>query len=96
MVTISKDKICNKQGEKESFDERKLYSSIYHPAMECGYPEDEAQELANDVCDEIIGWIENHDDNFVTSDEIRAKVIEILEDKDDRVAFLYDKFLDIN
>lgn len=96
MTDIERKKICNKQGKKEGFDERKLYGAIYHPAREAGYSEDDAQELANEVCEEIVEWVEDHEDNFMTSEEIREKVIKVLEEKDEDVAFLYDKFLDIN
>ncbi len=96
MTDIEKKKICNKQGKKEEFDERKLYGSVYRPAREAGYSKDDAQELANGVCEDIVKWLEDHEDRFMTSEEIREKVVEVLEERDDDVAFLYDKFLDIN
>ncbi|MFB6295065.1 MAG: ATP cone domain-containing protein [Candidatus Nanohaloarchaea archaeon] len=90
------DVLITREGEKEEFDQRKLYSSIYHPARVAEYTEEEAEELAEDVCQAVVDWMEEQDDPVVTSDELREKTIEELEERDDEVAFLYDTHLDIN
>jgi transcriptional regulator NrdR family protein len=90
------NKICNRRGEKEEFDQRKLYASIYYPAREDEYSEKEAEELAEEVAEQVAEWIGEHEDNVVTSKEIRDKTKELLEERDDGVAFLYDTHLDIN
>lgn len=90
------DKICDRHGDKEEFDERKLYASIYYPAKEADYTDDEAEDLAESVTEELKEWMDEHEDSMVTTKEVREKVIEILEGKDEDVAFLYDTHLDVN
>lgn len=89
-------KVCDRRGDKEEFDQRKLYASIYHPAREAEYSEQEAEDLAEEVVDEFMDWFDEHDDNVLTSKEIREKVMELLEERDEDVAFLYETHLDIN
>ncbi len=89
-------KICKRHGEKEAFDERKLYASIYYPAREAGYSEPEAEELAEDVVDQIQDWIEEHEDNVFTSKELEEETRDQLEAVDPDVAFLYETHLDLS
>lgn len=89
-------KICKRHGEKEDFDERKLYASIYYPAREAEYSEQEAEELAEDVVDQVLEWMEDHEDNVFTSDEIQKEVRDRLESLDADVAFLYETHLDLS
>lgn len=88
--------VCDRQGEKESFSDRKLYASVYHPARECHYSEQEAEELANEVTESVIDWIEDHDDDVITTKELREQVIDELNDLNENVAFMYKSHLDIN
>lgn len=88
--------ICNREGDKEQFDEEKLYNSILNPAREAGYDTDEAAEFAEMIVDEITDWIDDHEDNVVTSVEIREKVKELLVEHDEDVAFMYDTHLDLS
>jgi len=90
------DKICDRQGDKEAFDERKLYASIYYPAKEADYTDEEAEDLAESVTEELKEWIEEHEDSMVTTKEIRQKAIDVLEEKDEDVGFLYETHLDVN
>ncbi len=89
-------KVCDRGGDKEEFDQRKLYASIYHPAREAEYGEKEAEDLAEDVVDEFMAWFDEHEDDVLTSKEIREKVEKLLEERDEDVAFLYRTHLDIN
>jgi len=86
----------NKEGEKESFDERKLYASVFYPAREADYDQVDAEELANDVCAAVKDWFREHEDNVLTTREIRNMVNEQLSERDPDVAFLYRTHLDIN
>lgn len=88
--------ICDRGGEKEAFDSQKLYASVYHPARECRYSEKEAEELAQTIVDVIMEWIEAHDDDVITSKELRREVIDELNERDEGVAFMYKSHLDIN
>lgn len=89
-------KIVNKDSQKEEFDEGKLWNSIYYPARESHYPEKAAVELADNVKHRVAEWARNHEHGFVTTEEIREKVIEELEYEDEDVSFMYEKHLDIN
>lgn len=85
-------KVVTQNADKEAFDERKLYASIFAPARQSGYGIEEAEELADEVCDEIIADMERSEDNVFTSKEIREKVERILTKKDEDVAFMYAKY----
>ncbi len=89
-------KVVNQDGEKESFDERKLYGSVFYPAREAEYDREEAEALANGLTEDVRDWIDDHEDDVVTSRELREKVLELLEEEDDGVAFLYRTHMDIN
>lgn len=89
-------KVVSRDGGKEAFDEKKLYASVFYPAREAEYGREEAEEMANDLTEDVRDWIEAHEDNVVTSRELREKVVELLEERDDGVAFLYDTHMDIN
>jgi transcriptional regulator NrdR family protein len=89
-------KIVKQEGFKEELDEGKLWDSIYYPARESHYNEDQAVELADKAKHQVMEWIHRHEDDVVTSGEIRDKVVEVLDDIDEDVCFMYEKHLDIN
>lgn len=89
-------KICNTEGDKEAFDEEKVYQSIFRPAREKGYSEGEAGELAERVVDKVQDWLDDHEDNVVTSKELRQHVLELLKEEDEDVAFMYETHLDLS
>lgn len=89
-------KIAKKSGVKEELDEEKLWNSLYYPARECHYSEEESTELADEAKQRVLEWIEHHEDNVVTTKELRETVIEVLEELDEDVAFMYESHLDIN
>lgn len=89
-------KVAKRNGLKEPLDEGKLWNSLYHPAKEAHYPEDEAVDLADEVKMELMEWMHNHRDNVFTTREIAEKAEDLLDDRDDEVALMYDRHLDIN
>lgn len=89
-------KVAKENGEKEDLDEGKLWNSLFYPAREAHYDEDEAVEIADQAKDQLMEWIHNHEDNVVTTKEISDRAEEILRGLDDHVALMYDKHLDIN
>lgn len=89
-------KIVNKDGQKEEFEDNKLFNSVYYPGLEDELSEKEATDLADKVVYEVKAWLTDHTDNVHTSEEVREKVMEILERENDDVAFLYQTHLDIN
>lgn len=89
-------KIVNKDGQKEEFEDNKLFNSVYYPGREDELSEKEATDLADKVVYEIKAWLAEHEDNVHTSEEVREKVMEILKRENDDVAFLYHTHLDLN
>lgn len=89
-------KICNKEGDKEPFDDRKVYASVFRPAREKDYSEDEAGELAERVTDTVKEWVDDHEDEFITTKELRQHVLKVLKEEDEDVAFLYETHLDLS
>ncbi|MFB6216701.1 MAG: ATP cone domain-containing protein, partial [Candidatus Aenigmatarchaeota archaeon] len=85
-----------KNHEKEDFDEKKVYASVYHPALEAGYEEEKAEWLAGEITDAVKNWIHEHHDNVHTTKEIQQKIHELLEKEDEDVAFMYEKYLEIS
>lgn len=89
-------RIAKKTGVKEPLDEGKLWDSLYWPAREAHYSDEDAVELADEAKNQLVGWIHDHDDNVVTTREIREKAVEVLGELDEDVSFMYEKHLDIN
>ncbi|MFB6099821.1 MAG: ATP cone domain-containing protein [Candidatus Nanohalobium sp.] len=89
-------KVAKRNGLKEPLDEGKLWDSLYHPAKEAHYPEKEAVELADEVKHSLMDWMHSHDDNVFTTREIAERAEELLEERDDQVAVMYNRHLDIN
>jgi len=89
-------KIVNEDGQKEEFEENKLFNSVYYPGLEDELSEKEATDLADKIVYEVKAWLSEHSDNVHTSEEVREKVMEILERENSDVAFLYRTHLDIN
>lgn len=89
-------KVTKQDGQKEGFDEGKLWDSLYYPARELDYDDQDAVDLADKAKHQIVDWVHNHEDNVITTKEIADKAKEVLRDIDDHVALMYDKHLDIN
>jgi hypothetical protein len=89
-------KVAKENGSKEDLDEGKLWHSLYYPAREAHYGEEEAVELADEVKHRILDWIKGHEDSVVTTRELREKAEGLLGDRDEDVALMYEKHLDIN
>lgn len=89
-------KIAKDNGTKEGLDEGKLWNSLYYPAREAHYGEEEAVNLADKAKHSILDWIRDHEDSVVTTKEIREKAEDVLKGLDEDVALMYDKHLDIN
>jgi transcriptional regulator NrdR family protein len=89
-------KVAKDNGTKEKLDEGKLWHSLYYPAREAHHGEDEAVDLADKAKHRILDWVRDHEDSVVTTQELRNRAEEVLEDLDEDVALMYDKHLDIN
>lgn len=89
-------KIVKNDGLKQHFNEQKLEDSVYYPGKEAEMEHEKACELAEKVIYEVKAWMAEHEDNIFTTDEIREKVISILERENKEVCFLYKTHLDLN
>lgn len=89
-------RVAKKSGLKEELDEGKLWDSLYWPAREAHYSDENAVELADEAKGRIMDWVHQHEDNVVTTRELRERAIEILDELDGDVSFMYEKHLDIN
>lgn len=81
--------IVKRDGEMERFDEKKLYATVFRPAREAGYGKKKAEEFADHITDRVTIWANSEKDQCVTSEEIREKTQEILEEEDEAVAKRY-------
>lgn len=86
--------IVKSRGHKESFDERKLYASVYAACLVVHVLHEEAESIANLVTREVKKEIENEEE--VTSGEIFRKAGEELEHLNKEAAFMYKTHLDIS
>lgn len=89
-------KVAKDDGTKENLDEGKLWHSLYYPARESHYGEEEAVDIADKAKHQILSWVREHEDSVVTSKELREKAEEVLKGLDEDVALMYDKHLDVN
>lgn len=89
-------KVAKKSGGKEPFDEGKLWNSVYYPAREAHYDEERAVDLADETKNRVLEWTEEHEDTVLTAEELREKIVQILEDVDEDVAFMYSTHLDLS
>lgn len=89
-------KVAKKDGTKQDFDEGKLWNSLYYPARESHYGEDEAVELADEAKNKVIERLQQKEENVFTTEEIRTAAIEVLERIDTDVALMYETHLDLS
>lgn len=89
-------KVVKNSGVKQDFDEDKLWHSLYYPARESHYSEEEAMRLADEAREKIIEQLDNQQDQIFTAEEIRKAAIKSLEEIDTGVALIYEKHLDLS
>ncbi len=71
----------------ESYDERKLYASIYTSCLAVRTPSGEAELTAEHVCDDIKPWLTKKQE--VTSGDIRTRAAEHLGVYNPHAAYMY-------
>ncbi len=86
--------IVKRKGHTESFDERKVYASVFAACMNTRMLDQQAELIANKVTEEIKRWIEAQ--NEVTSEQIFIKVVEELQVLNKEAAFMYKTHRDIS
>jgi hypothetical protein len=75
------------QRPTESFQRDKLYASVRAACLSVRSPEGEAEITAKNVCDAVIIWLETKPE--VTSNDLRRKATETLEQHHPEAAYLY-------
>lgn len=86
--------VVKRKGHKQEFDERKVYASVFAACLASHTPHEDAEKVANDVSKKINEWISDKDE--VTSNQIFAKVGNLLEEINRDAAFMYTTHRDIS
>lgn len=55
--------VVKRKGHNESFDEKKLYASVYSATLNCHHSEERAEEVAQHTLDLIHNWIKDRSSN---------------------------------
>lgn len=79
--------IVKRAGHVESYDERKLYASIYAAALAVREPVGSAELIAKEVIDRVGEWLGSKHE--VTSNDIRAQAAKHLSAINPDAAFQY-------
>ena len=86
--------IIKRRGQKQEFDERKVYASVYAACLSSHVPEEEAEATADLVTREVKIWIDKKEE--VTSDAIFNKAGEELKHLNKDAAFMYKTHRDVS
>ena len=89
---VKKRSIVKRRGQRERYDERKVYASIYAAALNCHYTEQKSEKIAKDITKKIKSWIKTKKD--ITSEEIRDQILKHIKDKN--VKLMYTHHLDLS
>lgn len=80
--------VVKRKGKKETFDEKKLYASIFAACQECGIENEKSEHIAGKIVHELHAHLkERHE---VNSTEIFGFVVEKLARMNEAVAFMYE------
>lgn len=86
--------IVKRKGHKEPFDEKKLYASIYAACMTLRVEDEEAETIAQMVCDEVISEIKNTQE--VTAEKLQNAAAKSLKKYHPDTAYMYKTHLDVS
>ena len=86
--------IVKRHGHKESFDERKVYASVYAACLSAHILQEESENISSLVTREVKKWIEGKQE--VPADQISKQVTEELEHLNSEAAFMYETHRDIS
>ena len=85
--------IIKRAGHKETFDERKLYASIYAAALVNHRHEETAELIAALAIKTIKQWMKKKKE--ITSEQLAKETVRTLKRIDREVAYLYETHRDI-
>lgn len=86
MVTVVK-----REGHSETFDEKKIYGSVYAACASAFYTELTCERVAADITKRVKTFFARK--KSVHSHEIRKHVAAVLKKKDKQLAFFYEHYL---
>jgi len=86
--------IVKRAGHKESFDQKKVYASVYAACLAVRAQTTDAELIANEVAKDVVNWVA--DKRAVTSSEIAIQVTKTLKLYNSDAAFLYQHHRDIS
>ena len=90
-VQTSAKHIVKRHGISETYDQKKVYASVYAAALNAHYTEKKAEELANEVMKKVSAWAKSEESVF--SVEIRYQILKHIADED--VSLMYTHHLDV-
>jgi transcriptional regulator NrdR family protein len=85
--------IIKRKGHNESFDEKKLYGSVYAATLNCHHTEERAEEVAQHVLSNVKIWLNDH--TSTTSHILKLRIIRELKHIDRDIAMMYEVHMDI-
>lgn len=80
--------VVKRRGHTESFDERKIYASVYEACHATQLSTKQAEKMAASVSLSVKKWIEKK--THVNSHEIHKEVVKVLRKHHADVAFMYE------
>lgn len=83
--------VVKRKGHKESFDERKVYGSVYAACLSAHYDEGTAESVAGAITEKVRGFVKGKKE--ISSREIHEKVAGELGKKSKELSFFYDQHL---
>ena len=86
--------IIKRRGQKQEFDERKVYASVYAACLASHTSHEEAEATANLVSREVKRWLDKRQD--ITSNQIFNKAWEELKHLNKDAAFMYKTHRDVS
>lgn len=96
-LTLTNMEIIKRKKHTESYDERKVYASVYAAALNCHYTDEKAEKLAAKVAKVATRAVKQHtkkkSSTPLTSHDIRNMVIKHCADPE--VTFMYIHHLDL-
>ncbi|MBU0527858.1 MAG: ATP cone domain-containing protein [Candidatus Micrarchaeota archaeon] len=85
--------VVKRRGKNETYDDRKIYGSIYAACKDCDLGEKESEKIAEKTCSEVKKFLQGKKE--VNSTEIFGFVLQKLAKEHEAVAFMYQTHRDI-
>ncbi len=86
--------IVKRRGQKQEFDEKKVYGSVYAACMACQLHEKECEKISDSMVDEVKKFLKGKKE--VNSTEIFGLVVQKLAKIREDAAFMYETHREIS